>query len=115
MKTLSILSNMFAVVRYAPTLNPSLRSFDYSFVKLWCTKQPRIGIPKIGRKKMKDFEQARYNSAMYRVTNKDWNTLLSMVTEESYSFKHMVQCTLGKEVIRLEHGRVSNDWYFMVK
>jgi len=65
---------------------------------------------------MKDFEQARYNSAMYRVTNKDWNTLLSMVTEESYySFKHMVQCTLGKEVIRLEHGRVSNDWYFMVK
>tara|TARA_B110000093_G_scaffold177687_1_gene215067 strand:- start:236 stop:559 length:324 start_codon:yes stop_codon:yes gene_type:complete len=107
---------MFAVVRYAPTLNPWLRHFDYSFVKLWCTKQPRIGIPKIGRKKMKDFEQARYNSAMYRVTNKDWNTLLSMVTEESYySFKHMVQCTLGKEVIRLEHGRVSNDWYFMVK
>ena len=51
MKTLLILSHMFAVVRYAPTLNPWLRHFDYSFVKLWCTKQPRIGIPKIGRKR----------------------------------------------------------------
>lgn len=65
---------------------------------------------------MSNFEQARYNSAMYRVTNKDWCIALSFGKSSiNDMFKHMVQCTLGKEVIRLEHGRVSNDWYFMVK
>lgn len=65
---------------------------------------------------MNNFEITRYNSAIYRVTNKDWCTALDMCKAEStHMFKAMVRATLGKEVIRLEHGRVSDDWYFMVK
>jgi len=65
---------------------------------------------------MKNFEQARYNSEIYRVVNRDWNIALNKFNAQSYyMFRDMVRTTLGKEVIRLEHGRVSDDWYFMVK
>ena len=67
-------------------------------------------------KNYENFEVARYNSAIYRVTNKDWCIALDMNKSSiTDAFKMIIHATLGKEVVRLEHGRVSNDWYFMVK